>query len=99
MFAMLAIRKKLLLVFNLLLLVIMGNFLMSALTDWQAMRVQTGKIIALEAEQNNLKTIEAHLHNKVSLLSQQEIDADILGELARRKNALYGADETVIFTD
>ena len=96
---MLAIRKKLLLMFSLLLLVISGNFIMGALADWQAMRVQTGEIIALEAEQQNLKAIETHLHNKVSLLSQQEIDADILGELARRKNALYGVGETVIFTD
>lgn len=57
------------------------------------------KITIAQAELNRLKVEEAYLRQKNSLLSSDTIDPDMLGELARKKNGLYGHDEMVIFVD
>lgn len=57
------------------------------------------KINIAQAELNRLKIEEAYLRQKNALLSSDAIDPDILGELARKKNGLYGADEVVIFVN
>jgi cell division protein FtsB len=55
------------------------------------------KINIAQADLNRLKIEEAYLRQKNALLSSDAIDPDILGELARKKNGLYGDDEVVIF--
>ena len=55
------------------------------------------KITIAQAELDRLKIEEAYLRQKNALLSSDAIDPDILGELARKKNGLYGDDEMVIF--
>ncbi len=56
-------------------------------------------IITSRAELDKLKLEEAYLRKKVSLLSLDTIDSDMLGELARQKNGLYDDNEVVIFID
>lgn len=55
------------------------------------------KITIAQAELDRLIIEEAYLRQKNALLSSDAIDPDILGELARQKNGLYGDNEMVIF--
>ena len=51
-----------------------------------------------EAE-DNLATLQEHrrwLEHRVSLVNETEVDADLLGELARGQGGLYAPDELII---
>lgn len=53
-------------------------------------------IVDARARLADLVTERAWLEHKVKLVSRDQIDADILGELARKEGGLYAPDEIVI---
>ena len=53
-------------------------------------------IISAEQELIALQDHRKWLEHRVSLVNELEVDADMLGELARREGGLYAADEVVI---
>jgi len=53
-------------------------------------------IIDARAELAALVLERQGLEHKVKLVSQDQIDADILGELARKEGGLYAPDEIII---
>ncbi len=64
-----------------------------------ARKLAASKIIAAENELSKLTEVNDYLKNKVSLLSDDGIDRDMLGELGRRKSGLYADNEIVILDD
>ena len=53
-------------------------------------------IISAEQELIALQDHRKWLEHRVSLVNESEVDADMLGELARREGGLYAADEVII---
>ena len=53
-------------------------------------------IASAEQELNALETHRKWLEHRVSLVNESEVDADMLGELARREGGLYAPDEIII---
>ena len=53
-------------------------------------------IIKAEQELIALQDHRKWLEHRVSLVNESEVDADMLGELARREGGLYAADEVII---
>ena len=53
-------------------------------------------IISAEQELIALQDHRKWLEHRVSLVNELEVDADMLGELARREGGLYAADEVII---
>ena len=53
-------------------------------------------IISAEQELAALQDHRKWLEHRVSLVNETEVDADMLGELARRHGGLYAADEIII---
>ena len=53
-------------------------------------------IITAEQELSALQDHRKWLEHRVSLVNETEVDADMLGELARREGGLYAADEIII---
>ena len=53
-------------------------------------------IIKAEQELIALQDQRKWLEHRVSLVNESEVDADMLGELARREGGLYAADEVII---
>ena len=53
-------------------------------------------IINAEQELIALQDQRKWLEHRVSLVNETEVDADMLGELARREGGLYAADEVII---
>ena len=53
-------------------------------------------IINAEQELIALQDHRKWLEHRVSLVNESEVDADMLGELARREGGLYAADEVII---
>lgn len=53
-------------------------------------------ILSAEQELIALQDHRKWLEHRVSLVNESEVDADMLGELARREGGLYAADEVVI---
>ena len=54
------------------------------------------KILLAEQELAALQDHRQWLEHRVSLVNETEVDADMLGELARQQGGLYAADEIVI---
>lgn len=55
-----------------------------------------GEVVAAKTELHTLQDREVYLRHRLGLLSQDRVDADMLGELARQKNGLYLKNEIVI---
>jgi len=53
-------------------------------------------IFSAEQELIALQDHRKWLEHRVSLVNESEVDADMLGELARREGGLYAADEVII---
>ena len=53
-------------------------------------------IFIAEQELIALQDHRKWLEHRVSLVNESEVDADMLGELARREGGLYAADEVII---
>jgi len=53
-------------------------------------------ILSAEQELIALQDHRKWLEHRVSLVNESEVDADMLGELARREGGLYAADEVII---
>jgi cell division protein FtsB len=88
--------------FNMIMMAMLISFAMQLINadgGLMSLRPLDDDIIISRAELDKLKLEEAYLRKKVSLLSLDTIDADILGELARQKNGLYDNNEMVIFID
>ncbi|MCG8622419.1 MAG: septum formation initiator family protein [Proteobacteria bacterium] len=54
------------------------------------------EVVAAKAELLGLQDREVYLRHRLGLLSHDQVDADMLGELARQKNGLYLKNEIVI---
>ena len=88
--------------FNMIMMAMLISFAMQLINadgGLMSLRPLDDDIITATAEFNNLKLEETYLRKKVSLLSLDTIDPDMLGELARQKNGLYDDNELVIFTE
>lgn len=55
-----------------------------------------GEIAVSEASLNELQEYRQWLDHRVQLVSQDKVDADLLGELARNQGGLFAADEIII---
>ena len=53
-------------------------------------------IFSAEQELIALQDHRKWLEHRVSLVNESEVDADMLGDLARREGGLYAADEVII---
>lgn len=53
-------------------------------------------IIKAEKELIALQDHRKWLEHRVSLVNESKVDADMLGELARREGGLYASDEVII---
>lgn len=53
-------------------------------------------IIKAEEELIALQDHRKWLEHRVSLVNESKVDADMLGELARREGGLYASDEVII---
>ena len=54
------------------------------------------RIAAAEIELAELQERRRWLDHRVGLVSEDKVDADMLGELARRQGGLFAADEIII---
>lgn len=57
------------------------------------------KIVSAEMELAELREQRRWLEHRVKLISEDAVDADMLGELARRQGGLFAADEIIINID
>jgi cell division protein FtsB len=88
--------------FNIIMMAMMISFAMQLINadeGLMSLRPLDDDIVTTTSELNNLKLEETYLRKKVSLLSPETVDPDLLGELARQKNGLYDNNEVVIFID
>ena len=54
------------------------------------------RIAAAESELAELREHRQWLEHRIALVSEDTVDADMLGELARRQGGLFAADEIII---
>lgn len=54
------------------------------------------EISIAQAELAELQKKRKWLEHRVSLVNETEVDADLLGELARKQGGLYASDELII---